>query len=40
MNVLFFKADENELAEEFKKFLPVNVDGVRGTADGAVGNLF
>ena len=36
MNVLFFKADENELAEEFKKFLPVNVTTSFSTLEPAL----
>lgn len=36
MNVLFFKADDNELAEEFKRFLPVNVTTSYGTLEPAL----
>ena len=36
MNVLFFKADDNELAEEFKKFLPVNVTTSFSTLEPAL----
>ena len=36
MNVLFFKADDNELAEEFKKFMPVNVTTSYGTLEPAL----
>ena len=36
MMVLFFKADENELAEEFKRFLPVNVTTSFSTLEPAL----
>ena len=37
MNVLFFRADENDLAEEFKRFLPVNVTTSFVTLEPALG---
>jgi hypothetical protein len=36
MNVLFFRADENDLAGEFKRFLPVNVTTSFGTLEPAL----
>lgn len=36
MKVLFFKSDDNELAEEFKKFLPVNVTTSFSTLEPAL----